>query len=162
MSVMPEQPPHETEGYRPGRTLVDGERVVLARLANQDAIPGGAVDLELTITDRQAGVAAGWAPETDTCRRTRRSGYVLVFAQVVWQGQRYAQDRTHGGFREVDGLDGDFRPQGSVLPPDVAAGVLATIRQRYPSGGAIEVSWEQHDGRRCYTAFLLPQVRLPQ
>lgn len=159
---MAEQRQHETEGYRPGRTLSDGERVVLARLNNQDTLPGGVASLELTITDRQAGVAMGLAPETDTCRRTRRPGYVLVLAQVMWQGQRFAQDRTHGGFREVDGVDGNFQAQGRTLPPEVTAGVLATIRQRYPSGGAIEVSWEQHDGRRCYTAFLLPQVRLPQ
>lgn len=161
----------EGQTYAPGRTLRDGDRVVLARAANQDTTSRGAADLELAITDRQAGVAAGTLPDTDTCRRTRRPGYVLVIAQIVWGGARFAQDRRHGGFREVDGVDGDFRPDGRALPPDVAAGVLATVRQRYPSGSAIEVSWEQGagggdegagaGGGRCHTAFLLPRVHVP-
>jgi len=155
----------DSSGYVPGRTLVDGERVVLARVANRDTLDRGVVSLELTITDRQADVVVGRAPETDTCRRTRRPGYALVYAQVVWGGMRFAQDRQGGGFREVEGVDGNFRAEGRTLPPDVTAGVLATIRERYPMESAIEVSWE-HAGavtsERCYTAFLLPRVRLPQ
>ena len=165
---MQEQDKHRGEGYTPGRTLKDGDRVILARIANQDTTARCAVDLELAITDRQASVATGALPETDTCRRTRRPSYVLVLAQITWQGIRFAQDRRQGGFREVDGVDGDFRPNGRTLPPDVAAGVLATVRQRYPSESAIEVSWEQEQQgaetgvARCYTAFLLPRMRLPR
>jgi len=162
---MPETDHGDSSGYGPGRTLVDGERVVLARVANQDTLDRGVVSLELTITDRQASVAAGRMPETDTCRRTRRPGYALVDAQVVWGGMRFAQDRQGGGFREVEGVDGNFRAEGRTLPPDVTAGVLATIRERYPTESAIEVSWE-HAGaeasERCHTAFLLPRVRLPR
>ncbi len=107
----------DSSGYVPGRTLVDGERVVFARVANQDTLDRGVVSLELTITDRQASVAVGRAPETDTCRRTRRPGYALVDAQVVWGGMRFAQDRQGGGFREVEGVDGNFRAEGRALPP---------------------------------------------
>ena len=162
---MSEQDHEDGEGYTPGRTLMDGERVVLARVANQDTLDRGEVSLELAITDRQANFAAGRAPETDTCRRTRRPGYALVYAQVVWDGMRFAQDRQGGGFREVEGVDGDFRAGGRTLPPDVTAGVLATIRERYPEGSAIEVSWERAGAatsERCHTAFLLPRVRLPR
>ena len=55
-------------------------------------------------------------------------------------------------------------PGGRTLPPDVAAGVLATIRARYPAGSAIEVSWEQagdETGVRYHAAFLLPRIHLP-
>jgi hypothetical protein len=161
---MPEQGHSDGVVYVPGQTLRDGERVVLAHVANQDTTPRGAVSLELAITDRQAGVAAGAVPETDTCRRTRRPGYILVLAQVVWRGMRFAQDRRGGAFREVDGVDGNFRAGGRTLPPDVAAGVLATIRARYPAGSAIEVSWEQAGdemGVRYHTAFLLPRIHPP-
>jgi hypothetical protein len=153
------------EGYQPGRTLKDGDRVVLASVANLDAMSRGAASLELAITDRQANVATGAMPETDTCWRTLRPAYVLVLAQVVWQGARFAQDRRRGGLREVDGIDGDFLPSGRALPPDVTAGILATVRQRYPSGSAVEVSWEQQGdepgGARYHTAFLLPRLHLP-
>lgn len=162
---MPEQNDDDGSRYVSGRTLRDGERVVLARVENHDTMDRGLVSLDLTITDRQVSIAAGAVPETDTCRRTRRPGYALVYAQVVWRGIRFAQDRRWGGFREVDGVDGDFRVEGRTLPPDVVAGVLATIRARYPTGSAIEVSWEQEGattGARYYTAFLLPQFRLPQ
>ncbi len=162
---MPETDHGDSSGYVPGRTLVDGERVVLARVVNQDTLDRGVVSLDLTIADRQADVAAGRAPETDTCRRTRRPGYALVYAQVVWGGLRFAQDRQGGGFREVEGVDGNFRAEGRTLPPDVTAGVLATIRERYPTESAIEVSWEPAEAatrERCHTAFLLPRVRLPQ
>lgn len=162
---MPEHARHGGEGYTPGRTLREGERVVLVRVANQDTTPRGAVSLELTISDRQADVAAGTAPETDTCRRSERAGYVVARAQVVWAGRRFAQDPRHGGFREVDGVDGNYRVGGQVLPPDVAAGVLATIRARYPVGSAVEVSWERQGaaaGERCHTVFLLPRVRLSE
>ena len=162
---MSEQNDDASNRYVPGRTLRDGDQVVLARVANHDTIDRGVVSLDLAITDRQAAVATGAAPETDTCRRTRRPGYALVYAQVVWRGLRFAQDRHEGGFREVDGVDGNFRVAGRTLPPDVAAGVLATIRARYPTGSAIEVSWE-HEGAgthgRRHTAFLLPRVRLPR
>ncbi len=161
---MPETDDGDRTGYVPGRTLVDGERVVLAHVVNQDTLDRGVVSLELAITDRQARVAAGQAPETDTCRRTRRPGYALVYAQVVWGGIRFAQDRQGGRFREVEGVDGNFRAEGRTLPPDVTAGVLATIRERYPTESAIEVSWEHAGaatGERRYTAFLLPRVRFP-
>jgi len=115
--AMPETDHGDSSGYVPGRTLVDGERVVLARVANQDTLDRGVVSLELTITDRQASVAVGRAPETGTCRRTRRPGYALVDAQVVWGGLRFAQDRQGGGFREVEGVDGNFRAEGRTLPP---------------------------------------------
>lgn len=162
---MPEQNDDNSSRCGSGRTLRNGERVVLAHVENHDTMDRGLVSLELTITDRQVSIAAAAMPETDTCRRTRRPGYALVYAQVVWCGIRFAQDRRWGGFREVDDVDGDFRAEGRTLPPDVAAGVLATIRVRYPTGSAIEVSWEQEGattGARYYTAFLLPQVRLPQ
>ncbi len=90
---MPETDHGDSSGYVSRRTLVDGERVMLARVANQDTLDRGVVSLDLTITDRQASVAVGRAPATDTCRRTRRTGYVLVYAQVVWGGMRFAQDR---------------------------------------------------------------------
>jgi hypothetical protein len=147
-----------------GRTLRNGEQVVLAHVVNQDTTPRGAVNLELSLSDRQAGIAAGTLPETDTCRRARRPGYLLVLAQVVWQDTRFAQDRIGGGFREVDGVDGDFRDGGRTLPPDVAAGVLATVRERYPTGSAIEVAWQPEGtapGTWYRTAFLLPRLRLP-
>jgi hypothetical protein len=44
---MPEQGHSDSENYVPGRTLRDGERVMLAQVANQDTAPRGAVSLEL-------------------------------------------------------------------------------------------------------------------
>jgi hypothetical protein len=96
---MPEQGHSDGVVYVPGQTLRDGERVVLAHVANQDTTPRGAVSLELAITDRQAGVAAGAVPETDTCRRTRRPGYILVLAQV--SGAGCASPRTGAGARSA-------------------------------------------------------------
>lgn len=161
----PSPTPTHLQGPNSARTLRGGERVVLAHVANQGTTPRGTATLELTLSDRQAGVAAGALPPTDTCWRARRPGYVLVLAQVVWQGGRFAQDRQGGGFREVDGVDGDFRAPGRPLPPDVAAGVLATIGARYPTGSALEVAWAPAGaapGRWWRTAFLLPRLRLPQ
>jgi hypothetical protein len=160
---MPEHDHRDVQEHIEERTLRVGERVVLAHLANQDTTPRGAVTLELSIGERQAGVAAGALPPTDTCWRARRPGYVLVLAQVLWQGARFAQDRRGGGFREVDGVDGDFCAPGRRLPPDVAAGVLATIRERYPTSSAIEVAWAPAGaapGTWWRTAFLLPRLRL--
>ncbi len=162
---MAEQGQRTSGGPVPGRILRNGERVLLAHVANQDTTPRGAVNLELSLSDRQAGIAAGSLPETDTCRRARRAGYLLVLAQVVWQGARFAQDRNGGGFREVEGVDGDFRTGGRTLPPDVAAGVLATVRERYPTGSAIEVAWKPEGtepGTWYRTDFLLPRLRLPR
>jgi hypothetical protein len=162
---MPEQGEQASGGSFIGRPLRNGEQVVLAHVANQDTTPRSAVNLELSLSDRQAGIAAGTLPETDTCRRAHRPGYLLVLAQVVWQGGRFAQDRNGGGFREVDGVDGDFRTGGCTLPPDVAAGVLATVRERYPTGSAIEVAWKPEGiapGTWYRTAFLLPRLRLPR
>ncbi len=150
---MAEQGQRTSGGPVPGRILRNGERVLLAHVANQDTTPRGAVNLELSLSDRQAGIAAGSLPETDTCRRARRAGYLLVLAQVVWQGARFAQDRNGGGFREVEGVDGDFRT------------VLATVRERYPTGSAIEVAWKPEGtepGTWYRTAFLLPRLRLPR
>jgi hypothetical protein len=136
---MPEQGHSEGGNYVPGQTLRDGERVVLAHVANQDTTPRGAVSLELAITDRQAGVAAGAVPETDTCRRTRRPGYILVLAQVVWRGMCFAQDRRGGAFREVDGVDGNFRAGGRthgaqgplhVVTPQPKNGIRMIVRRR--------------------------------
>jgi hypothetical protein len=83
--------------YVPGQTLRDGERVVLAHAANQDTTPRGAVSLELAITDRQVGVAAGVVPEMDTCRRTRRPHtFGAGVAPVGGAHQRVGQVRRQG------------------------------------------------------------------